>query len=399
MRRVHKKVGLALAAAVFLSASVGNRAEASSLEDQKQEALDEIESLKSDIQSVEEQIEQMQQSKDDIQSYITQLDAQMADLEARLTELAEDIETKEGEIADTQVELEAAIETVNQQYEAMKLRIQYTYENGGFSYLTLLLESDSISDFLNRAEYATQMVEYDRRMLEEYQLAQQKVEDTKAQLETEQQELEDLQADVTEQRESLDELIDAKTQEIADYQAKIANAESEADDYSAQLEEQERLLEQIEEQIAQEAARKAQELEDSGTVTSSASGFVWPCPSSHRITSSFGPRSQPTAGASTNHKGIDIGASTGSAIIASASGVVTTAAYSSSAGNYVVISHGGGISTVYMHCSALYVSAGQTVSQGETIAAVGSTGYSTGPHLHFGVIVNGSYVDPLGYVS
>ncbi len=389
-----------MAAAVLLAAaSPAVPARASSLEEQKQDALEEIESLKSDIESVEEEIGKLQSSKADIQSYITQLDAEMAELEARLAQLSEDIEGKQEEIAATEVELEEAIATVDEQYEAMKLRIQYTYENGGFSYLTILLESESITDFINRADYATQMVEYDRRMLEEYQLAQQKVEDTKAQLEAEEQELSELQADVEEQRESLDLLIDAKTQEIASYQAKIENAEAEADDYSDQLAEQERLLDQIEDQIAAEAAAKAQELENTGTVTPSASGFVWPCPSSHRITSGFGPRSQPTAGASTNHKGIDIGASTGSAIIASASGVVTTATYSSSAGNYVVISHGGGISTVYMHCSALYVSVGQSVSQGETIAAVGSTGYSTGPHLHFGVIVNGSYVNPLGYVS
>ena len=96
---------------------------------------------------------------------------------------------------------------------------------------------------------------------------------------------------------------------------------------------------------------------------------------------------------------IDIGASSGSAIVAASSGRVTTATYSSSAGNYVVISHGGGISTVYMHASALYVSEGDTVSAGDTIAAVGSTGFSTGPHLHFGVIVNGSYVNPSGYVN
>ena len=161
------------------------------------------------------------------------------------------------------------------------------------------------------------------------------------------------------------------------------------------LAEQERLLDQIEQQIAAAAAAAAQEGDGDG----GASGFIWPCPSSHRITSNFGPRPQPTAGASTNHKGIDIGAGYGSAIVASASGRVTTSTYSSSAGNYIVISHGNGMSTVYMHCSALYVSVGQMVSQGETIAAVGSTGYSTGNHLHFGVIKNGTYVNPLNYVG
>lgn len=104
-------------------------------------------------------------------------------------------------------------------------------------------------------------------------------------------------------------------------------------------------------------------------------------------------------GASTNHKGIDLTAPYGTAILASASGTVTTSTHSNSAGNYIVIAHGNGISTVYMHCSALLVSVGDNVEQGEIIARVGSTGYSSGNHLHFGVIKNGTYVDPLGYIS
>ena len=107
----------------------------------------------------------------------------------------------------------------------------------------------------------------------------------------------------------------------------------------------------------------------------------------------------PTAGASSNHKGIDISASTGSSIVAAAGGTVSIATYSYSAGNYVVVNHGNGLSTVYMHCSQLLVSAGDTVKAGQTIAKVGSTGYSTGSHLHFAVRKNGSYVNPSSYVS
>ncbi len=121
--------------------------------------------------------------------------------------------------------------------------------------------------------------------------------------------------------------------------------------------------------------------------------------SSGRITSGFGGRTSPTEGASSNHQGIDIGASSGSDIIAAADGTVTISTYSYSAGNYVMINHGGGVSTVYMHCSKLLVSAGETVKKGQVIAKVGSTGYSTGPHLHFGVRLNGSYVNPSKYVS
>ena len=127
--------------------------------------------------------------------------------------------------------------------------------------------------------------------------------------------------------------------------------------------------------------------------------MLWPCPSSHKITSDYGPRESPTAGASTNHKGIDIGAAYGADIVAADSGVVIVSTYSNSAGNYIVIDHGNGICTVYMHASSRLVSVGNTVTRGQVIAKVGSTGYSTGNHLHFGVTVNGSYVNPWGYVK
>ena len=135
--------------------------------------------------------------------------------------------------------------------------------------------------------------------------------------------------------------------------------------------------------------------------TEEAPDSVWPGPASHRITSGFGNAAQHSVpGASTYHKGIDIGAASGSAIVAAASGRVTTAAYSSSAGNYVVISHGGGsLNRVYACVGTLCSRKEHAVSAGDTIAAVGSTGFSTGPHLHFGVIVNGSYVNPSGYVN
>ena len=141
--------------------------------------------------------------------------------------------------------------------------------------------------------------------------------------------------------------------------------------------------------------------QNSSTVnnTVSSGGFRWPVPSSSRITCTFGYRNAPTTGASTYHQGIDIGASTGANIVAAKGGTVVTASYNVAAGNYIMISHGNGVYTVYMHCSRLLVSVGQSVNQGDVIALVGSTGVSTGPHLHFGVNVNGSYVNPMNYVQ
>ena len=277
----------------------------------------------------------------------------------------------------------------------MKKRICYLYESGEQSFFVLLLESENMSEMLNRAEYALQISQYDQNMKEKLKEVKDTIAEYKAVLEREQEEQKALLAELSSQKEAVNKAIHAKTQEIASYQAQITTAVGEQGSYEAQLQEQEELLQKVQTQIAAVAAAKAEAEDGDG----GASGFAWPCPASHRITSGYGEREAPIAGASTYHRGIDVGASQGSAIVASAAGRVTTAAYSSSAGNYVVISHGGGISTVYMHASALYVSEGEKVTKGQKIAAVGSTGFSTGPHLHFGIIVGGNYVNPLSYVN
>ena len=144
---------------------------------------------------------------------------------------------------------------------------------------------------------------------------------------------------------------------------------------------------------------QAMEADGGMEITVVEGGLRWPLGVSGTITSNFGPRKAPTAGASTYHKGIDIAAPVGTTIYAAADGVVTTATYSSSAGNYVMINHGNGLYTAYMHASRLDVKVGDQVSQGDAIAAVGSTGVSTGAHLHFSVITGGKYVNPLNYVK
>lgn len=375
--------------------ATASKIDTSDLEDKKQDTLDKIKDIKSDISDTKKRISDLENSKSNLETYISKLDQEANNLAKQIDKLNKDIEAKKEEITVAAEELAEAEATAAQQYEDMKKRIQYLYENGNPSYLELFLTSESMADFLNKSSYAEQVTAYDRSMLEEYIAQKQAVEEKKKQLETEKEDLDAMADAASEQKKTVDGLIKSKTAQIQSYQDQIDSENSNAAEYKADLTKQQKLLDQIEQQIAAAAAANAQ----AGDGDGGASGFLWPCPSSRRITSGFGNRAQPTAGASTNHKGIDIGASYGASIVAAASGRVTTAAYSSSAGNYVVISHGNGLSTVYMHCSALYVSAGQTVSAGQSIAAVGSTGYSTGNHLHFGVIKNGSYVNPLGYVG
>lgn len=375
--------------------ATASKIDTSDLEDKKQDTLDKIKDIKSDISDTKKRISDLENSKSNLETYISKLDQEANNLAKQIDKLNKDIEAKKEEITVAAEELAEAEATAAQQYEDMKKRIQYLYENGNPSYLELFLTSESMADFLNKSSYAEQVTAYDRSMLEEYIAQKQAVKEKKKQLETEKEDLDAMADAASEQKKTVDGLIKSKTAQIQSYQDQIDSENGNAAEYKADLTKQQKLLDQIEQQIAAAAAANAQ----AGDGDGGASGFLWPCPSSKRITSGFGNRAQPTAGASTNHKGIDIGASYGASIVAAASGRVTTAAYSSSAGNYVVISHGNGLSTVYMHCSALYVSAGQTVSAGQSIAAVGSTGYSTGNHLHFGVIKNGSYVNPLGYVG
>ena len=352
---------------------------------------------------VEAALDRLEGQKADTESYVRQLDAEMSSISSQLEELSGQISDKEAEIAVTQEALDQAKAVEEEQYQSMKLRIKYMYEKGDTSFIDLILESKSISQMLNRAEYIAQISSYDRKMLDEYAATKENIAANEAKLETEHDELLTLQASTEAKHASVEELLAAKQAELSSYETQIASAQNQINAYEQDIAAQESKIQQMEAEIRrqeEEARKKAEDSGNSYTVKSLGdTSFIWPCPSSSRITSNFGGRESPTEGASSNHQGIDIGASTGSNILAAASGVVSIATYSSSAGNYVMISHGGGVSTVYMHCSSLLVSEGEKVSQGQVIAKVGSTGYSTGPHLHFGIRSGGSYVNPLNYVS
>ena len=361
------------------------------LENQRQETLEEINDLKNSISNVQGEINELKAEKNSIQSYINQLDNKINVLSEEIQNFEEKIDGKKTDIETTRQELKDTRIACEKQYDSMKKRIQFIYENPSQSLVELILTSGDFVDFINRADHVTSMSNYDRQMMNKLLKTQEEIELKEKTLEAELEELEMMQAELESQKKKVNASINAKKGELNAKANEIGSATGEKSEYQKQLEEQEKLLNEIEEQIARAANPDAYE----GTAT----GFIWPCPAYTRISSRFGPRPQPVPGASTNHKGVDLAAPYGANILASAAGVVTTSKYSASAGNYVVIAHGNGTSTVYMHASSLLVSVGQTVSQGQVIAKVGSTGYSSGNHLHFGVIKNGTYVDPLGYVS
>lgn len=387
------------------------------------EAQQEKKTLENDLQKAKELIDSLKGSKEDIQSEVEKLDKQLNEISGKVKELESQLSKKRQEIANTESALNKAKEQEKKQYRNMKKRIQFMYENGQTSYVEMLLSADSFTDFLNAVEYITQISQYDRKMLKEYQNMQVTIADTQKTLETDYASLQSLQAKVQEEKQAVAALESAKKGELNDVADDLTDAQTVAKAYEAEIQAQNEVIVQIqaaqkraaEQQAAQQQAQAAEEnqgatdaaRENQNTAqntTPSGNGqstgsMMWPCPSSKRVTSDYGPRTSPTNGASSNHKGIDIGAAYGADIVAADGGTVLVATYSSSGGNYVIIDHGGGLCTVYMHASSLTVSAGQTVSKGQVIAKVESTGISTGNHLHFGVTLNGVYVSPWGYVS
>ena len=387
------------------------------------EAQQEKKTLENDLQKAKELIDSLKGSKEDIQSEVEKLDKQLNEISGKVKELESQLSKKRQEIANTESALNKAKEQEKKQYRNMKKRIQFMYENGQTSYVEMLLSADSFTDFLNAVEYITQISQYDRKMLKEYQNMQVTIADTQKTLETDYASLQSLQAKVQEEKQAVAALESAKKGELNDVADDLTDAQTVAKAYEAEIQAQNEVIAQIqaaqkraaEQQAAQQQAQAAEENqgatdaagENQNTAqntTPSGNGqstgsMMWPCPSSKRVTSDYGPRTSPTNGASSNHKGIDIGAAYGADIVAADGGTVLVATYSSSGGNYVIIDHGGGLCTVYMHASSLTVSAGQPVSKGQVIAKVGSTGISTGNHLHFGVTLNGVYVSPWGYVS
>lgn len=378
--------GLPLHAAASSSAS---KAESTSLKEAEQEK----EALEEELEAAKQAVEDLKESKGNVEEKLAALNTRLMNISERITALEGQLEEKNREISETQDELEEAKQVQAQQYENMKLRIQFMYENSQSTYLQLLLEAKDITSLLNSVEYITEIQRYDRQKLEEYTDMVEYIAGVEEQLEQDYVELQEMKASVEEEKTAVAALMQQRETELANIADDITDAQSEADYYAAEIQAQEELIAEIKRIEAEKAAAGKENHPYTGGV------FTWPCPSSTRVTSDYGTRTSPTSGASTNHRGIDIGAAGGADIVAAAAGTVTSAAYSSAAGNYVMIDHGGGLYTVYMHASALLVSPGQEVSAGEVIAKVGSTGISTGNHLHFGVSLNGSYVSPWSYLG
>lgn len=356
--------------------------------------LDELEDMLSDVKAMKKSLES---KKSNLKEYIAELDANLEIILGKIAELEALIVTKEAEIAQAEIDLENAMAQESLQYEMLKKHIQMMYEQGDMFVYDVIISGQGISDVLTKMEYVNQFVEYDKQVWDNYILNRELVEYCKLTLDAEKVVLDEAKAGVESEKSAMEELIAEKEAQIVAYDNDIKNKEQAIRDYEEYIQEQEEVIAALEKQVEEE--RKQLIAQSGAVLTYDGGAFVFPVAKYTRVSSEFGWRIHPTLGVNKFHNGVDLASPTGTNIYAAYDGIVVAATYSKTMGNYVMINHGSGLYTIYMHASKLYVKKDDIVLRGNTIAAVGSTGRSTGPHLHFGVRKDGTYISPWNYIS
>lgn len=393
-----------LLAAALTAAAAGRFSVQAITSDSIKNKEDQIAQLEKDRKKLEDSLTNLEKVKKDLETqksnlknYVAELDGKLVEIEAHIADLNLQITTKEREIDETQRELDAAVETEENQHRAMVSRIRMMYEQGNSQMAEALLKAGGFGGFLSQADSIERVAAYDKRMYEEYKTNRQLVELCKEQLELEKAILDQTKENVVLEQTNLEDLIEQKHQDIIAYETDINNKEKAIAEYEQMIADQDAEIAVIEEAIAEE---KRKILAGNGDVLTYDGGdFKFPVASYTRVSDEYGMRIHPTLGVPQFHNGVDLASPKGTAIYAAYDGKVVAATYSATMGNYVMIDHGDELYTIYMHASALYVKKGDIVVRGETIAAVGTTGRSTGNHLHFSVRKNGSYVSPWEYIS
>ncbi|MDO5399948.1 MAG: peptidoglycan DD-metalloendopeptidase family protein [Eubacteriales bacterium] len=404
-----------ITAAPLLCLLPGRAYAASSSEIQKQ-----IDALKKEKEEISAQIQEVQnqfkENEDEIQNILEQknvIDQQVQLLTTQITNITDQISAYNILIADKQEELDTAEDRYAQLSEDNKVRVRAMEEDGEVSYWEVVFKANSFSDLLDRLSMVEEIAASDQRRIQELSdaknavgaaqdvLAEEKsaLESTKSELDQTEQELDAKQAEAVallqellEKADDLEELEQDFEEQEAQFLEEIAQKEQE---YS---EAKQREWEAYMATYTPPTTAPSNEGASSTGTTAASSSWLVPC-SYTSITSPFGYRTSPTAGASTYHQGVDLDTGTGWPVVASRAGIVAIAGWSNSAGNYVQIDHQDGFRSIYMHLSSIGVSTGQIVSAGQYIGATGSTGVSTGDHLHFGISLNGVYVNPCSYVN
>lgn len=350
-------------------------------------------------QSVQQQINQAEKKKSDAQNKLNDTKqkkvktlAEKEKLEKEAVTIQAEIDAIDKEIAETdesllaeEAKLAEATKNAEKQYDVFQERFRIMCEQGDVGYLEMLLSAKSFGDFVDKAEIMQEITEYDKEIFDGMEALRQTIEKSRDEIASLKETQENAKSNLGNRKKELA----AKQQQQAAY---IRELEADTAAYQRIIDEEDRVMANLKARL-------------SGSLSTTSSGkqyvggeFTWPTPSCHIITSAFSPRRKnPVTGIYKRHTGTDIGAGYGATIVAANSGTVTLAGWNSGYGNCVVIDHGGGKATLYAHMSSYAVTNGQRVEKGQKIGAVGSTGNSTGPHLHFEILINGQAVDPMQY--
>lgn len=349
--------------------------------DEKQRELRQIEEKKA---AASQQLTKTKTQERNVTAELNTLERQLEQAQNELAVLSKKMQQTEQNLRQTEAELKKAEEELTEQTNILGERLRAMQENGSVSYIEVLLSSGDFSDLLNRFDLMKEIVAQDVVLMENIKKKQAEIEAQKQTLEKKRAELLNLQGSVRDKRLTIESKSRAKEQLLTDIR-------KEKRIYEQALDELERTSRELE-----QAIRRLQSPDSAANVSRGKGAMAWP--TAGAITSYFGYRVHPVYGTKKLHAGLDIGASQGQTVVAAADGVIIMADWYGGYGKAVVIDHGGGISTLYGHNSALLVSVGQKVSRGQAIAKAGSTGVSTGPHCHFEVRVNGKPENPLGWL-
>ncbi len=359
--------------------------------------------IKTDQQKAKDFLNDTLTEKSLVQKEILQLDVQLEEAEEELQFITDELGKTNARLSQAKIELEQATKSRETQYETLKKRIRYMYENGSVGYLDVIFDAADFSDFVNRYEYINKIIEFDDNLIDNLMQTEQTIADTVTEIDTKKLEQEILASQQQDKKNELEVALEQKNAVVAKllqnqqtYEQQLSDLEAASNNVKALIKEAEAKAEAARKAAAAQAqaAKRAQapQVKYNGV-------FAWPVSGYTRINDEYGYRKNPISGKGELHTGLDIQASTGTNIFAAADGVVITARYMNGYGNTVIIDHGGGISTLYGHNSKLVVSAGQEVKKGQVISKAGSTGYSTGPHLHFEVRQNGVAISPWTYLK
>ena len=412
MSKTGKSLLACLLAAVLMFSMMPLQAQAASsseirsqikeLKTEKEELQKKINEIRSQYKANENEMADMVAQKDLIDQEISILNEQIRNINTQITSYGV-------LIADKQEDLDEAEDRLRELSEKNKERIQAMEEEGSMSYWEVLFKANSFSDLLDRLNMIQEIAASDKRRMEELTAAaeqvaqvQEALNDEKLELEATRGELDAIQAEMAQKRAEADELLRQLIAKGEEFQAMIDESEDLQDDLMKEIAQKEKDLKAAEYQewLATYVPPTTRPSNDTTPSVQAPSSSGWVCPVPYyTLTSPFGMRIHPISGKWKMHNGVDMAAAQGTPIYAAKSGKVTVASYQAGgAGYYVSINHGDGFSSIYMHMTHYIVSPGQHVTAGQVIGYVGSTGGSTGPHLHFGISYNGTYVNPMNYI-